>query len=221
MHGGPLTRFNYKGNRPLVNLGNASRRPHTLRPSHRRGSPRRPCSPGRQHGRRRACKAPSKASKRRKTPDGAAEGNKRERRNACRPPVATRRGSRPRTEQDRKKRGAPGRIRTCNLRIRSPRLYPLSYGRGGLAYSYSGCNGPASRGRRTRPDGPIAASTARRAPSSDQTCPRIVKNPSGGPNDFRKAPRHRDHIESALIHYPFHDNNLRSSRHEGPTNGAP
>ena len=25
--------------------------------------------------------------------------------------------------------GAPGRIRTCNPRIRSPRLYPLSYGR--------------------------------------------------------------------------------------------
>jgi hypothetical protein len=25
--------------------------------------------------------------------------------------------------------GAPGRIRTCNLRIRRPLLYPLSYGR--------------------------------------------------------------------------------------------
>ena len=25
--------------------------------------------------------------------------------------------------------GAPGKIRTCNLRIRSPALYPLSYGR--------------------------------------------------------------------------------------------
>ena len=25
--------------------------------------------------------------------------------------------------------GAPGRIRTCDLRIRSPALYPLSYGR--------------------------------------------------------------------------------------------
>jgi len=26
-------------------------------------------------------------------------------------------------------RGAPGRIRTCDPRIRSPTLYPLSYGR--------------------------------------------------------------------------------------------
>ena len=30
--------------------------------------------------------------------------------------------------------GAPGRIRTCNPRIRSPRLYPLSYGRKCLEY---------------------------------------------------------------------------------------
>jgi hypothetical protein len=37
----------------------------------------------------------------------------------------------PRSNQERKKFGAPGRIRTCDARFRKPTLYPLSYWGGG------------------------------------------------------------------------------------------
>ena len=41
--------------------------------------------------------------------------------------------------------GAPGRIRTCDARLRSPALYPLSYeGSAAGACPYSGCGIPGS-----------------------------------------------------------------------------
>jgi hypothetical protein len=41
--------------------------------------------------------------------------------------------------------GAPGRIRTCDARLRSPALYPLSYEGGAAgACPNSGCGGPGS-----------------------------------------------------------------------------
>src|SRR3989338_8538854 len=41
----------------------------------------------------------------------------------------------PATVGARSRAGAPGRIRTCNPRIRNPKLYPLSYGRVGRKYT--------------------------------------------------------------------------------------
>lgn len=78
----------------------------------------------------------------------------------------------PATAGDQQSRGfepsAPGRIRTCNLLIRSQVLYPLSYGRNlNRRQSLAGTAGAHQNGHPLRVGRPVADSQQHEAPSAD------------------------------------------------------